>query len=109
MNRQQETDKHARIAMIIISSIIIFLFVIALSGCHNNCTYEKVDWEDSDKWHEMWYTTIDTNSNGEADEIEEYHGKEGCSEYGEYVTDSTKVVLIISNGDTTRVIDPKPW
>ena len=30
MNRQQETDKHARIAMIIISGIIIFLFAIAL-------------------------------------------------------------------------------
>ena len=30
MNRQQEVDKHAKIAMIIISSIIIFLFIIAL-------------------------------------------------------------------------------
>ena len=32
MNRQQETDKHARIAMVIISGLIIFLFMIALSG-----------------------------------------------------------------------------
>ena len=86
MNRQQETDKHARIAMIIISSIIIFLFVITLSGCHNNCTHNQVDWEDSDEWHKIWYEKIDTNSNGEADETEhyEYHGKEGKSEYGEY-------------------------
>ncbi len=30
MNRQQEVNKHAKIAMIIISSIIIFLFAIAL-------------------------------------------------------------------------------
>ena len=29
MNRQQEVDKHAKIAMAIISAIIIFLFVIA--------------------------------------------------------------------------------
>ena len=32
MNKQ-EVDKHAKIAMIIISSIIIFLFIIAISGC----------------------------------------------------------------------------
>ena len=83
MNRQQETDKHARIAMIIISSIIIFLFVIALSGCHNNCTHNQADWEDSDEWHKIWYNKLDTNSNGEID-TEEYHGKEGKSEYGEY-------------------------
>ena len=30
MNRQQDVDKHAKIAMIIISGIIIFLFTIAL-------------------------------------------------------------------------------
>ena len=30
MNRQQEVNKHAKIAMIIISSIIIFLFIVAL-------------------------------------------------------------------------------
>ena len=41
------------------------------------------DWEDSDEWHEMWYNKLDTNSNGEID-TEEYHGKEGKSEYGEY-------------------------
>ena len=41
------------------------------------------DWEDSDEWHEMWYNKLDTNSNGEVD-TEEYHGKEGKSEYGEY-------------------------
>ena len=41
------------------------------------------DWEDSDKWHEIWYNKIDTNSNGE-DDVLEYHGKEGESEYGEY-------------------------
>ena len=31
----------------------------------------------------MWYNKLDTNSNGEID-TEEYHGKEGKSEYGEY-------------------------
>ena len=41
------------------------------------------DWEDSDEWHEMWFNKLDTNSNGEVD-TEEYHGKEGKSEYGEY-------------------------
>ena len=30
MNRQQEVNKHDKIAMIIISSIIIFLFIVAL-------------------------------------------------------------------------------
>ena len=30
MNRQQDVDKHAKIAMAIISGIIIFLFAIAL-------------------------------------------------------------------------------
>ena len=75
MNRQQETDKHARIAMMIISGIIIFLFVIALSGCscYNVCDYEKYESESVPP------------------------------------IDSTKVVLIISEGDTTRVIDPTPW
>lgn len=71
--------------------------------------YPEPDWEDSDEWHEIWYNKIDTNSNGEADDIEnrpkprypdcgmggeydyeeeifhfDYHGKEGKSEYGEY-------------------------
>jgi len=36
MNRQQDVDKHAKIAMAIISGIIIFLFIIAISGCHNH-------------------------------------------------------------------------
>ena len=45
--------------------------------------YPEPDWEDSDEWHEMWYNKLDTNSNGEID-TEEYHGKEGKSEYGEY-------------------------
>ena len=30
MNRQQDVDKHAKIAMVIISGIIIFLFAIAI-------------------------------------------------------------------------------
>ena len=30
MNRQQDVDKHAKVAMAIISGIIIFLFAIAL-------------------------------------------------------------------------------
>ena len=41
------------------------------------------DWEDCDEWHEMWYNELDTNSDGDIDS-EEYHGKEGKSEYGEY-------------------------
>ena len=45
--------------------------------------YPKPDWEDSDEWHKIWYNELDTNSNGEID-TEEYHGKEGKSEYGEY-------------------------
>ena len=64
--------------------LIFFLtMLIVMTGCHNNCTHETVDWEDSDEWHEMWYNKLDTNSNGEID-TEEYHGKEGKSEYGEY-------------------------
>ena len=68
------------------ASIIVFEWGIVATGCHNNCTHETVDWEDSDEWHRIWYEKIDTNSNGEADETEhyEYHGKEGKSEYGEY-------------------------
>ena len=68
-------------------AIVFFLtMLIVMTGCHNNCTHETVDWEDSDEWHRIWYEKIDTNSNGEADETEhyEYHGKEGKSEYGEY-------------------------
>ena len=57
--------------------------LIVTTGCHNNCTHNQVDWEDSDEWHEIWYNKLDTNSNGEIDS-EEYHGKEGKSEYGEY-------------------------
>ena len=68
-------------------ALIFFLtMLIVMTGCHNNCTHETVDWEDSDEWHRVWYEKIDTNSNGEADETEhyEYHGKEGKSEYGEH-------------------------
>tara|TARA_B100001113_G_scaffold299617_1_gene258038 strand:- start:676 stop:1065 length:390 start_codon:yes stop_codon:yes gene_type:complete len=35
MNKQQKTDKYAKIAMAIISGIIVFLFIIAISGCSN--------------------------------------------------------------------------
>ncbi len=71
----------------LVFALVFFLtMLIVMTGCHNNCTHKTVDWEDSDEWHRIWYTKIDTNSNGEADEIEhyEYHGKEGKSEYGEY-------------------------
>jgi hypothetical protein len=74
-------------------ALIFFLtMLIVMTGCHSNCTHEIVDWEDSDEcidwedsdeWHEIWYNKIDTNSNGEDDNLE-YHGKEGKSEYGEY-------------------------
>ena len=65
-------------------ALIFFLtMLIVMTGCHSNCTHEIVDWEDSNKWHEIWYNELDTNSNGEIDS-EEYHGKEGKSEYGEY-------------------------
>jgi len=69
MDRRQEVDKHAKIAMAIISGIIIFLFIIALSGCHNNCTHKQVDWEDSHEWHGMWYDKNDTNSDGDIDSL----------------------------------------
>lgn len=78
--------------------ILIFLLtvLIVMTGCHDNCThenrfYDRIDWEDSDEWHRVWYEKIDTNSNGEADETEhyEYHGKEGKSEYGEYEFNDT--------------------
>ena len=42
MNNQQDVDKHAKIAMVIISGIIIFLFVIAPMGCNNSNTHEDV-------------------------------------------------------------------
>ena len=66
-----------------IALIFLLTMLIVMTGCHNNCTHETVDWEDSDEWHRIWYTKIDTNSNGEDDNLE-YHGKEGKSEYGEY-------------------------
>ena len=75
------------IKTLLIFALIFFLtMLIVNTGCHNKCTHETVDWEDSDEWHRIWYEKIDTNSNGEADETEhyEYHGKEGKSEYGEY-------------------------
>ena len=66
-----------------IALIFLLTMLIVMTGCHNNCTHETVDWEDSDEWHRIWYNKIDTNSNGEDDNLE-YHGKEGKSEYGEY-------------------------
>ena len=42
MNNQQDVDKHAKIAMVIISGIIIFLFVIATMVCNNSNTHEDV-------------------------------------------------------------------
>ena len=72
------------IKTLLIFALIFFLtMLIVNTGCHNKCTHETVDWEDSDEWHEMWYNKLDTNSNGEID-TEEYHGKECKSEYGEY-------------------------
>ena len=82
MNRKKKTEKISKEALLIIIFIITTLLIVA-TGCHNKCTHETVDWEDSDEWHEMWYNKLDTNSNGEVD-TEEYHGKEGKSEYGEY-------------------------
>jgi len=49
MNKQQEVDKHAKIAMVIISGIIIFLFIIALSGCKFN---EEPQWEEGNIKHD---------------------------------------------------------
>jgi hypothetical protein len=40
MNRQQNVDKHAKIAMAIITGIIIFLFIIAITGCKHNPSIE---------------------------------------------------------------------
>jgi hypothetical protein len=40
MNRQQDIDKHAKIAMAIISGIIIFLFIIAVMGCNNHVAHK---------------------------------------------------------------------
>ena len=39
---EQEVNKHAKIAMAIISGIIIFLFIVALSGCYNECTHKDI-------------------------------------------------------------------
>ena len=37
-------------------AIVFFLTIlIVMTGCHNNCTHETVDWEDSDEWHKIWY------------------------------------------------------
>tara|TARA_R110002020_G_scaffold17760_13_gene62006 strand:+ start:1265 stop:1495 length:231 start_codon:yes stop_codon:yes gene_type:complete len=72
MNRQQDVDKHAKIAMLIISSIIIFLFIIALSGCINknvNDSHIGEPWPEDSMTDSVYI---------------EYFGKEGKSEYGEY-------------------------
>ena len=69
--------------LLVLALVFLLTMLIVTTGCHNNCTHNQVDWEDSDEWHEIWYNKLDTNSNGEIDS-EEYHGKEGKSEYGEY-------------------------
>ena len=38
---EQEVNKHAKIAMTIISGIIIFLFIIAIMGCNNHTVAHK--------------------------------------------------------------------
>ena len=60
MNRQQQVDKHAKVLMLVVSVFIIMLLIIALSGCNRHKDTETETY------------------------IEEYHGKEGKSEYGEY-------------------------
>ena len=42
MNRQQEVNKHAKIAMVIISGIIIFLFIVALMGCNSHTAHKDI-------------------------------------------------------------------
>ena len=79
------------IKILLISALVLFFIILATTtGCYkkDNCPldekyHNQIDWEDSDEWHKIWYNEIDTNSNGE-DDILEYHGKEGESEYGEY-------------------------
>ena len=58
------------IKTLLILALIFFLtMLIVMTGCHNNCTHETVDWEDSDEWHGIWYNELDTNSDGDVDSL----------------------------------------
>ena len=93
MNKQQQVDKYAKQAMIIVGIVIALLFaLIFLGGCRNESPkYIFPDWEeitpevlDSLIKNDtiLWYPSP---CNPDSLKISpEYHGKEGKSEYGEY-------------------------
>ena len=107
MNDKERVDKHAKVAMLIISSIIILLFAIALSGCKFNEEVHEglkndprgipsrmLNWEiidlktdsiDMDSFITYPWYNPDSIMNDVDMDCGEYHGKEGKSEYGEYV------------------------
>ena len=90
-------DKEAIIMNAVFFGVLILSILLSIHMVNNDIEIDTTplywpetfppdpepDWEDSDEWHEIWYNELDTNSNGEVD-TEEYHGKEGKSEYGEY-------------------------
>ena len=76
MNRKKKTEKIAvNILLIVILTITILL--IAATGCHSECMHVP-----KNNVTKEWNNHVDSVLKNKIKE--EYHGKEGKSEYGEY-------------------------
>ena len=82
MNRKKKTEKIAAEALLIIILTITVLLIVA-TGCHSSskCTHENVDVPKNTLTKE-WNNHVDSILKNKIKQ--EYHGKEGKSEYGEY-------------------------
>ena len=77
MNRKKKTEKIAAEALLIIILTITVLLIVA-TGCHSECTHDV----SKNNVAEEWNNHVDSVLRNKIKQ--EYHGKEGKSEYGEY-------------------------
>tara|TARA_Y100001963_G_scaffold65747_1_gene91531 strand:+ start:397 stop:699 length:303 start_codon:yes stop_codon:yes gene_type:complete len=79
MNRKEKTEKISANILLILILIIVTLLIVA-TGCHNECIHENTQPKNTiDKWNNHVDSVLKNKIK------EEYHGKEGKSEYGEYI------------------------
>ena len=93
MNRKKKTEKIAAEALLIIILAITVLLIVA-TGCHSECTHDV----SKNNVAEEWNNHVDSVLRNKIKQ--EYHGKEGKSEYGEYTPSDEYKMWVGENGDT---------
>ena len=92
MNRKKKTEKIAAEALLIVILTITVLLIVA-TGCYSECTHVP-----KNNTTEEWNNHVDSVLKNKIKE--EYHGKEGKSEYGEYTPSDEYKMCVGENGDT---------